>query len=595
MKRLFYLGIVTIFLGITACVDRTFDEPSFVFEDPDLEVTTSIAALKAIHVDDQLEYLNGGFVIAGVVVANDQSGNYYETIVIADETGGIELKIDKRSLFNTFPVGRRVFVKTDGLVLGDYNQLIQLGYPTSEGDLSGIPAEYIDDFVIGGSLNNPIQVDTLTIGQLDENYMNMLVTIKDAQFVDDELGLNYADATFKVTKNRTIEDCNSNSTIILRTSGYASFADRNLPLGNGTITAVLSRYNDEFQMYLRDTDDIDFNGNRCGEGDPGEISFNRDFETGNIFSGGWSSQLLVGDADWFIDEFDGNKFAKITNYDYDAGTNFASDAWYISPEVDLSTFDKPVLTFMSACNYTGQDMQVYVTDSYDGSSAPVPAQWTELAPSLSSGSWEWVSSGELDLSSFQNGTVHVAFRYLGSNSDGKTWEVDDIELKEGEGGSSGTTTFEDGFENGLQAWTTYNVEGSQVWEHSTQYGNPDDCARVSGFDGQPYANEDWLISPAIDLSSANSASLSFETAMNYTGNDLEVYLSTDYEGSGDPNDFDWNEINPSLSSGQWEWTPSGNIDLENYIGETLYFAFKFTSTSDESATWEVDNVKVSVD
>lgn len=583
--------ILLAVLTITACVDRTFDEPEFDFQDPDLQVTTSIAALKSTHVNGQYESLDGGDIISGIVVANDKSGNFYETIVIADETGGIEVKINKRSLFNNFPVGRKVFVKLDGLVLGDYNDLIQIGFASNDSGFVGIPNEYMDDYVIGGSLNNVFQVDTLALKDVDENYMSMLIAIKDVQFLDEELGNTYADSQFKVTTNRNMEDC-SGRQIILRTSGYASFAAQNLPEGKGTIVAVLSRYRADFQLYLRDTEDIALNGDRCEEGDPGEISFDKDFEDGTIYTGGWTTQVLEGSADWEAYVFSDEWFARISNYD--GSTNSASEAWLISPEVDLSTFEKPALNFRTACNYFGADLEIFVTNSYDGESSPNVNNWTQLAAPISSGDWTWVESGDIDLTAFQSDKVHVAFRYLGSDSDGKTWEVDDIKMVEGSGGSSTGVVFEDGFSNGLASWNAYNVSGDQVWEHSTQYGNPDDCARVSGYAGQSYANEDWLISPLIDLSAAGNAVLTFESAMNYTGNDLELYLSNDYNGTGDPNDFTWEKADPNLSNGQWEWTASGNIDLEDYLGGPLYFAFKFTSTDSESATWEIDNVSVEV-
>ena len=587
-----YILVLSLFtLVFTACVDRTFDEPEFVFEDPAMEATTSIAALKSTHVNGQYESLESG-VISGIVVANDKSGNFYETIVIADETAGIEVKMGKRSLFNTYPVGRRVFIKLAGLVLGDYNELIQLGFSSSDNGFIGIPGEYVDDYVFGGSLNNSFTVDTLALKDLDLNYISMLVVLKDVEFAPSELGYTYADGQYKVTTNRTIQDC-SGREVILRTSGYASFANKTLPGGNGTITAVLSRYRNDLQLYLRDTTDIDFSGDRCNGDDPGEISFNKDFEDGKINSGGWTTQKLVGATDWEAYQFSGEYFARISNYT--GGSNSPSDAWLISPEVDLTEFEKPALNFRTACNYNGAELEIYVTDNYDGTSKPVVGNWTELAAPISSGGFAWVESGDVILSAFQGKKVYVAFRYLGSNSDGKTWEVDDIKLVEGQGGSGGSIVFQDGFDNGLASWNAYNVAGSQVWQHSTQYGNPGACARMSGFEGSSFANEDWLISPAINLVQATSASFGFETAKNYTGNDLEVYLSSDYSGSGDPNNVSWKKINPPLSSGSWAWTPSGSIDLSDYLGETLYFAFKFTSTNSASATWEVDNVKVFVE
>ena len=82
--------------------------------------------------------------------------------------------------------------------------------------------------------------------------------------------------------------------------------------------------------------------------------------------------------------------------------------------------------------------------------------------------------------------------------------------------------------------------------------------------------------------------------MNYSGFPMEVYISEEYDGTGDPNDAEWVQINPVLSSGSWTWTGSGNIDLSDYFGSGIYFAFKFTCSDQESSTWEVDNVEVFV-
>ena len=59
-------------------------------------------------------------------------------MVIQDETGGIELSLDKTYLCNEFWVGQRVFVKCQGMYIGDYGELIQLGYEV-DGLIDGLP------------------------------------------------------------------------------------------------------------------------------------------------------------------------------------------------------------------------------------------------------------------------------------------------------------------------------------------------------------------------------------------------------------------------------------------------------------------------
>lgn len=152
--------------------------------------------------------------------------------------------------------------------------------------------------------------------------------------------------------------------------------------------------------------------------------------------------------------------------------------------------------------------------------------------------------------------------------------------------------FTDGFETNWANWTKFSVTGAQTWSLDTQYGNPGNCAKMSGYSGTNNANEDWLISPAIDLSGLTSASLSFQTASRFTGNVLEVKISSNYPG-GDPNSATWTNLTATLdASNSYTWTNSGVIDITSFVGGNVYIAFKYTATSSASMTWEVDNVKI---
>ncbi len=154
--------------------------------------------------------------------------------------------------------------------------------------------------------------------------------------------------------------------------------------------------------------------------------------------------------------------------------------------------------------------------------------------------------------------------------------------------------FEDGFETTWESWTKYSVTGAQVWQLDTQYGNPGNCAKMSGYAGSNNENEDWLISPAIDLSNETSAMLSFQTASStHSGNNIEVKISTNYAG-GNPYDATWTNISAVLdtSSQSYNWTNSGSIDISSFVGGNVFVAFKYTSTNSAAKTWEVDNVKI---
>jgi hypothetical protein len=149
------------------------------------------------------------------------------------------------------------------------------------------------------------------------------------------------------------------------------------------------------------------------------------------------------------------------------------------------------------------------------------------------------------------------------------------------------------FDNNWGFWDTVNVLGDEVWDRDNTFGiDGTPCAQMSGFSGSANENEDWLISPPMNLDAFNNEVLTFFTAMNYTGPDLEPLISSDYDGGGDPSTATWDELTWTMSPGSWEWTSSGNIDLSGISGTAVYLAFKFTSTTAGSATWEVDNVLV---
>jgi hypothetical protein len=154
------------------------------------------------------------------------------------------------------------------------------------------------------------------------------------------------------------------------------------------------------------------------------------------------------------------------------------------------------------------------------------------------------------------------------------------------------TQLNETFDGGLNCWTGYSVKGDQVWTTDNQDGNY--FAKMSGFSGSSNANEDWLISKKIDLSGYASASLSFETAKNFTGTALKLYISSDYTGYGSPSTAKWTLVTATFATANnYVWTPSGAIDLASYLGKNnVYFGFKYTSTTTNSATWELDNVKI---
>ncbi len=149
------------------------------------------------------------------------------------------------------------------------------------------------------------------------------------------------------------------------------------------------------------------------------------------------------------------------------------------------------------------------------------------------------------------------------------------------------------FESGtLGTWTAYNVTGSQVWQNYEYNG--DKFAQMSGYEGGSHENEDWLISPQMNMTGFTSVTFNFTTAYNYDGNALQLFFSSDYDGTGDPNNFTWIDITDQAawSDGSFHWVPSGDVDLTSMAAQSSYVAFKYTSTNEQSSTWEVDDILI---
>ena len=164
----------------------------------------------------------------------------------------------------------------------------------------------------------------------------------------------------------------------------------------------------------------------------------KDFDDNSATSGGWTinepTPATTSSLTWTTSTAGGapNAYGMMKNYN---GTgNEAVESWLISPSVDLSTSTTPLLSFKSAVAYDGDALEVLVSINYDGTSDPSSqGSWSALNPAmpLNSGTWfEWVSSGNVDLSAYNTAGVYIAFKYTGTATDGSTWEVDDILVNE---------------------------------------------------------------------------------------------------------------------------------------------------------------------
>ncbi|MEI7502363.1 MAG: hypothetical protein WCJ61_03680 [Paludibacter sp.] len=161
-----------------------------------------------------------------------------------------------------------------------------------------------------------------------------------------------------------------------------------------------------------------------------------------------------------------------------------------------------------------------------------------------------------------------------------------------------------GLTAGIGDFTAVNVIGDQVWGwNSYKY------MLMTGYvSGAYFTNEDWLISPPMNLSYRNSPWLTFTHVGRYFGDSgtstekmrkaISVWISDKSDGKTIVPE-DWTELTfpeAGYPSGlSWTFIPSTPISLASFIGKNnVRIAFKYTSSAADGAagSWEVKNVYI---
>lgn len=105
---------------------------------------------------------------------------------------------------------------------------------------------------------------------------------------------------------------------------------------------------------------------------------------------------------------------------YANGTNYASEAWLISPEITLGG-SKANFSFDQATNYFSS-----VDAAKNEATVWVKANgtWTQMTNVIypEKLSWTFVNSGEIDLSAYCGSTIQIGFKFTSADKSG-TWEV----------------------------------------------------------------------------------------------------------------------------------------------------------------------------
>ncbi len=479
--------------------------------------------------------------IFATVSMDESSGNIYREAYVQDETGGIQLRMNFASGVSA---GDSVRLSLRGTVLSDFNNMLQL-----DSVIFGTNFIRIGEAV-------PIEPQTLTIPEIMEGgYQAQLVKLEDVQFVTADLGKTFADPVNQQSQNRFLQDCNNNQ-IIVRTSGYADFAGEQIPEGNGSIIGILAQFGNVWQLYIRSLDELQMDGERCDVGDEpqGSGTFDDPYNVAhaiafNTGTNQWVEGYIVGVMDTTVDPF-----APSFEPPFNTPSNIM-----IADDPDETSLTNVLIVQL----LVGDIRNVLnLVDNPDNIGKQVKLL----------------------------GNLESYFGQAGMRGTSGYW-------MDGEGIVPTISFWEATFSNeadGVAPFTDINILGEQNWYWAHFDGG---CVVINGFvGGAPRLNENWLMSPEIDLSDRTQVSMEIREAINFitSYNDMQVLVASDYTG-GDPNESgNWMLLEgfDRPPGNSWNFFDSGSIDLSMFDGETIHIAFKYTSTTSGAGAWEISEVRL---
>lgn len=157
-----------------------------------------------------------------------------------------------------------------------------------------------------------------------------------------------------------------------------------------------------------------------------------------------------------------------------------------------------------------------------------------------------------------------------------------------------TVVLDESFATGMGQFTTENITlpegGSYVWKEG-KYQETTYIKAGAFINDAAREADSRLVSPTLDLTTATTATLTFDHTYNHykkaDNHESELTLEVKEENG------DWTPIViPNFNDGS-TWTyVSNTIDLSAYAGKKMQFAFHYKSTTTNALGWQITKVKV---
>ncbi len=123
-----------------------------------------------------------------------------------------------------------------------------------------------------------------------------------------------------------------------------------------------------------------------------------------------------------------NKYMKGSAYNNNAA--HAAESWLVSPKINMTGATTPVLTFTHLVNKldAGTPAECFTVNVKESTAT----EWTvlEIPQHGKNDGWNWVESGDIDLSAYVGKTIQIGFKYTSTAEAAGTWEVKNVKVAE---------------------------------------------------------------------------------------------------------------------------------------------------------------------
>ena len=556
MNKFRFLKGGAIFLVLAVlfanCEKEETDIPPIATINPDSIVT--LGEIRGMIVPGETyTFRNTGTQLFATVTMDQRNGNIYRQAYIQDPSGAVNLRM---ALSADLTVGDSIRLSLDGASISYFNNMLQLD------SVDGTRQ------IVKQASEKYIEPEVVTINDIKAGgHQAKLVKLENVQFLESELGETWADGINLINVNRTLQDC-ENNTIIVRTSGYADFANALLPEGNGSFIGIVGQFGDVWQLYVRDPNELTMTNERC------------EIDTGESGSG------------TFEDPY---------NVSYAYNNNSGDDVWVQGYIIGvMETIADPFEPSFTAPFNTNSN--IIIADSEDETNMN-----NALIVQLPFGSTPRAALNLVDnpqrlgVLVKLKGNLAAYFGVPGMRDTSDYWMEDDDHDPDDPDLPDPVTFIDEDFQSypdhsiiDDHGWTAYAEAGSRNWICRTFQDNH--YAQATAYNSADAQNIMWMITPPIDLDAMTNPTFEFESAKAfYTHDGFSLHISTNFDGEN-VTDADWQTLDAVLagqSDADNAWIHSGLIDLSSYSG-IVHIAWKYVSAAPQgnTGTFRVDNVKL---